>query len=435
MFNHKLAKSICTLCCLYFLQTNFIYAQEKNALPATDTLRLDMKQAEKMFLDNNLQLLAQKYSIDSAKATVITARLFDNPQFGVSTGLYDQATNKFFDMSSNNREISMQLSQLIKTAGKRNKNIQLAKIGATLTEYQFSDLLRTLGYTLRNDFYNIYYLQQTQKVYDIEITALQKTSAAYAEQLPKGNVSEMDLLRIQSQQYTLQAELATLQNNIDDVQSDFKLLLRAKATVYIVPAADVKDDKQPVLSITYQSLVDSAYQNRYDLKIARTAVMYNQQNLALQKALAVPDLNIDLGYDRLGSYVNNYNSIGVDFPLPFFNRNQGNIKQAKLGIQSSQVQVESIQDALESQISNAYLAAVRAEKLLNSFDPKFEGNINYLIGEVTKNFQAHNITLLAFTDFYDSYKQNVVQLNNLRFNRMSQLEQLNFTTGTRIFNK
>ena len=104
-------------------------------------------------------------------------------------------------------------------------------------------------------------------------------------------------------------------------------------------------------------------------------------------------------------------------------------------MQSSQVQLEGARDAVESQISNSYIGAVRAEKLLNSFDTKFEGNINYLIGEVTKNFEKHNISLLEFTDFYDSYKQNVVQLNNLRYSRMSQLEQLNFTTGTRIFNK
>ena len=436
MLNLKLAKSICALCCIYFLQTNITYAQEHRPLPSPDTLRLDLRQAEKMFLENNLQLLAQKYSIDSARAAIITAKLFDNPQFGFSSGLYNPVSNKFFDYSGGNGEVSMQLSQLIKTAGKRNKNIQLAKTGVALTEYQFSDLLRTLEYTLRNDFFNIYYLRETQKVYDAEIGSLQKTSTAYAEQLKKGNVSVMDLVRIQSQQYTLQAELATLQNNIDDVESELKLLLRVKATIYVVPEYAVTEDKQQtVTDISLQSLVDSAYQNRADLKIARTAVTFNQQNLALQKALAVPDLNIDLGYDRLGSYVNNYNSIGIDFPLPFFSRNQGNIKQAKLGIQSSQIQLESAQDAVESQITNSYIGAVRAERLLNSFDPKFAGNINYLIGEVTKNFQAHNISLLEFTDFYDSYKQNVVQLNNLRFNRMSQLEQLNFTTGTRIFNK
>ena len=419
----------------FFILLLTVVSYRSGAQVTQDTLRLTVHEAEEMFIKNNIQLLAQKYSIDSAKAAIITARLFDNPQFGFGTGFYNPATSRFFDATAGGPEVSMQLSQLIKTAGKRNKSIQLAKTGVAITQYQFSDIVRTLGYTLRNDFYNIYYLQQTQKVYDIEITSLQKTNAAYAEQVQKGNVAQMDLLRIQSQQYTLQAELATLQGNIDDVQSEFKLLLRAKPTVYIVPVFEENNNAQSVLNIPYQALVDSAYHNRYDLKIAETNVTFSQQNLALQKALAVPDFNIDLGYDRLGSYVQNYNSVGVDFPLPFFNRNQGNIKQAKLGVQSSQVQLEGARDAVESQISNSYIGAVRAEKLLNSFDTKFEGNINYLIGEVTKNFEKHNISLLEFTDFYDSYKQNVVQLNNLRYSRMSQLEQLNFTTGTRIFNK
>ena len=402
----------------------------------SDTLRLTLHEAEELFIKNNIQLIAQKYSIDSAKANIITAKLFDNPQFSIATGLYNNTDHRFFDNTDNSREISMQYSQLIKTAGKRNKAIQLAKTGVLLSEYQFSDLIRTLSYTLRNDFYNIYYLQQTQKVYDIEINSLHTTDTAYATQLQKGNVSNIDLVRIQSQEYTLQAELVALQNNIDDIQSEFKLLLRAKATVYIVPDAEnMLEDKQSVLDIPYQALVDSAYQNRFDLKIARTTVDMNRQNLALQKAMAVPDLNIDLAYDRYGSYIPDYNSIGIDFPLPFFNRNQGNIKQAKVGILSSQVQLEGVQDAVESQVANSYAGALRAEKLLRSFDPKFEGNINHLISEVTKNFHAHNISLLEFTDFYDSYKQNVVQLNNLRFSRLSQLEQLNYTTGTRIFNK
>lgn len=417
---------------LFFtLISNIIHAQFSQ-----DTLKLTIHQAEELFIKNNLQLLAQKYSIDSAKANIITAKLFDNPQLGIGTGFYDASTSKFFDNTNGNREVYMQLSQLIKTAGKRNKNIQLARTGESITEYQFSDLLRTLEYTLRNDFYNIYYLQQTQKVYDIEIGALQKASTAYSEQVMKGNIAEVDLLRIQSQQYTLQAELVTLQNNIDDVQSEFKLLLRAKATTYIVPVAEMKEEPQQAVSnIPLQSLIDSAYHNRYDLKIANANVTFNQQNLALQKALAVPDFNIDFGYDRLGSYVKDYNNIGVDLPLPFFNRNQGNIKQAKTGVQSSKVQLESMQDAVESQVANAFLGALRAEKLLKSFDPKFEENNSHMVEEVTRNFEKRNISLLQFTDFYDSYKQNVVQLNNLRFNHISQLEQLNFTTGTRIFNR
>ena len=399
-----------------------------------DSLTISLSEAESLFQKNNLQLLAQKFSIDSARANIITAKLYDNPDIGVSTGLYDQDTKKFFDYSYDNREISIQISQLIKTAGKRNKNITIAKTGSVMTEYAFFDLIRTLGYTLRNDFFNIYYLEQTQKAYSTEITSLQQTATAYEEQVKKGNIAQKDLLRIQSQLYTLQAELGALQNTIDDVQSEFKLLIRSKAMTYIVPVKIPEQDVR-LSDIPFTALLDSAYHNRYDLKIAQTNIQLNRQNLALQKALAVPDITLNAGYDRLGSYVKNFNNIGFGFPLPFLNRNQGNIKQAKIGVSSSEVQLQSVQEAIESQVANAYIGAVRAEKLLKSFDPEFEDNFSFLIMEVTKNFAKRNISLLEFIDFYDSYKQNVVQLNSLRFNRASQLEQLNFTTGTQLFNK
>jgi outer membrane protein, heavy metal efflux system len=401
-----------------------------------DTLKLDLKDAEALFLKNNLQLLAQKYSIDSAAAGVITARLYDNPELDFSSGFYQPETKKFFDYSDENREIAVQVSQLIKTAGKRDKGIAVAKTGVTLTKYGFFDLLRTLKYTLHNDFYNIYYLQQTQKVYDTEIRSLQQTANAFSDQVKKGNIAQKDLLRIQSQLYTLQAEMADLQNNIDDVQSEFKLLIRAGSTMYITPVVnDVSDQKTLVGDVPLQTFVDSAYQNRYDLKAAQTNVTLNQQNLSLQRSLAVPDITVNAGYDRLGSYVNNYNSVGIGIPLPVLNRNQGNIKQAKIGIESSKLQLQGTQDAVESEIANAYLGAVRAEKLLNSFDPGFEGDFTHLIGQVTDNFAKRNLSILEFIDFYDSYKQNVVQLNTLRYNRISQLEQLNYTTGTDFFNK
>ena len=88
----------------------------------------------------------------------------------------------------------------------------------------------------------------------------------------------------------------------------------------------------------------------------------------------------------------------------------------------------------ESQVANAYLSAVRSEKLLRSFDPKFAGNITHLIGEVTRNFQAHNISLLEFTDFYDSYKNYILQHNKIINNRLDNFEELNYCIGKNILN-
>lgn len=414
----------------FCLCTHYSFSQAEPEIEK-DTLKLTMGEAEKMFLDNNLDLIAQRFSIDSARATVITAKLYDNPEFDFSNAFYNPENKTFFDS-----ERTLQISQLIKLAGKRNKSINFAKAGIEVAQNQFYDLLRTLRFTLRNDFYNIYYLQQSSKVYQVEISSLQKIVTAFREQLEKGYISQADLLRVQSQLYTLQAEYDNLQISISQVQSEVKSMIRANPASYFEPVSANPDiNNQLVPELNYESLIDSALVNRPDLKALQSGIVQSNVNLSLQKALAVPDLVLSAGYDHRGGYIKNYNGIGISMPLPFFNRNQGNIRNAKIQVDASKTILESETEKVKNDVTANYISALRSEKLLQGFDPKFEGNMKNLIEQVTINFEKKNISILEFLDHYDAYKQNVLQMNQLRFNRMSALEQLNFSIGKVIFNQ
>lgn len=407
-------------------------SQSAQAQTAADTLNITIKQAETQFLKSNLNLIINHYNIDNASAQLITARLFNNPSFSFSNGIY--AT----DISEGPayKEQSLGISQLLTTAGKRNKNIQLAKLGITQSRYQFFDLLRTLKFTLRNDFYTIYYQQQSAKVYNEEISSLSKTLGAYKEQYVKGNIAEKELLRIQAQLYSLQVEYTGLLTGIDTTESQLKLLLRVSPHTTINPIVSADLTGQNVLTtVSYQQLLDSAYANRYDYKLAKVAVDYNSVNLQLQKATAVPDISVSLNYDKLGGYGNNFLGGGLSFDLPFFNRNQGGIKQARIAIDQSKVQLQNQQAQVENDVATNYKMAIAQEKLGNSFDPKFKPEFSHLIGEVYKNYENRNIGLLEFLDYYDTYKTNTLLINNQLLSRVISLEQLNYVTGTPFFNQ
>ncbi|HWZ15555.1 MAG TPA: TolC family protein [Mucilaginibacter sp.] len=396
----------------------------------SDTLKLTIRQAEDRFLKNNLQLMAQRYNIDIAGAQVITARLFTNPDFAINNGI--AGTNESNPMS----EQSASISQLITTAGKRNKNIKLAKIGVEQARYQFFDLLRTLKNTLRIDFFTVYYQRQSAKVYDQEIGSLSKTLTIFKQQYAKGNIAQKEVLRIQSQLYSLQAEYNNLQTGIDTTEKELKIMLRIPAGTAIDP--QVNEDitgKDVLTNVPYQRLLDSALVNRYDLRYSKASVDYNNTNLALQKATAVPDVSLSLNFDKLGSYGHNFLSAGLNVPLPLFNRNQGNIRQANLQVDQSKLQFQNQQNQVVNDVTTSYKIALRLESLYNSFDPQFKQDFTHLIGEVFKNYEKRNISMLEFLDFYDSYKTNTVQLNNLLLNRVTSLEQLNYVTGTPFFNK
>ncbi len=150
----------------------------------SDTLRINLDSAERLFISGNYSLLAQKYNIDAQKALVIQAKLWPNPNLSFDHGpvipFNDPTANPPHSTFFTNSENAASLSQLILLAGKRNKQIKLAEANAILSEYQFFDLLRTLKYTLRTDFFNIYYLQESAKVYEVEIRALMQIVNAFA---------------------------------------------------------------------------------------------------------------------------------------------------------------------------------------------------------------------------------------------------------------
>ena len=413
------------------LNTSHLQAQSQPA----DTLKLTVKEAEERFIKKNLQLIVAHYNIDNAQAQVITTRLFPNPDLNISNVLYNKDTKKVLDFSRGGGEYTVGLSQLFTTAGKRNKNIKLAQLSVELARDQFFDLLRTLKLTVRDDFFTIYFQQESAKVYDQEISSLNNILIAYKEQYAKGTIAEKEVLRIQSQLYSLQAELASLLVNIASTQAQLNLLIGMSPSTILNPVYNYDLDGKKVLSaIPYRKLLDSAYVNRYDLQAARSTIDYNNLNLRLQKSIAVPDFTVGLSYDKQASYIKDYTGVSIDFPLPFFNRNQGGIKQARIAIDQGKVQLENQQNQVESDVASNYTIALQYENTYNSFDQKFKGDFTHLIGEVFINYKKRNISLLEFLDFYDSYKVNAVQLNSVQLNRVTSLEQLNFVTGTPFFN-
>ncbi len=424
----------CFLC--FTASAGFAFNEPKNRdNPAADTISLTLSQAEQIFLDSNFVLLSQRYNIDVQKAYAIQAKLWPNPNFSVGHTLYSGQLKQFFPLGIND-ETTANLSQLILLAGKRNKQIKVAQAGVKLAEYQFFDLLRTMKYMLRSNFFTIYFLQQSARAYNLEISSLQQVVTAFNEQEGKGYISEKEVVRIKAQLYSLQSEYNDLVNEINDNESEMRLLLQTKQYVYIKPLVD--SNKIATLSpemYSLKMLLDSAYENRTDLLIAKANTNINQLNYTYQKSLATPDLSLNLAYDEQGSFLTNFYSIGAAIDLPFFNRNQGNIKAAKTSIDIAKIMQTAAEDTVKENVTRSLEKAFAQEKLYRNIDSGFIHDFQNLMQGVLVNYEKRNISLLDFLDFYESYKQNILQQNNIQYNRVQAFEDLNYYTGTNFFNE
>lgn len=408
---------------LLFTLPSFLHAQ--------DTLYVNIEKADSLFLANNLALLAEKYQIDMAKSAEVQTKLWNNPNLSIDFSAYNKSKG-LLDVGKNGQK-AIVLQQLITTAGKRNKQLAIDQESTRQSEYQFFDLVRTLKFELREVFFESYFLSKTIALYNLQINALQTTVSSFEKEYTRNNISLMEVVRLKALLFQLSNDRATLQFEINKNQKNLRMMLHtALPVVPIVREIDIA--KYQFRTQTSETLKNKAFQSRADLKIAQSVLKQAELNHTLQKALAVPNLQIGASYDQASNYVNQYFGLTASIDIPLFNRNQGNIRTAKSSIRYAKVNEQQITNSIVNEVDATLQKVMLADKAYNNVENQFTKELKKLNQGIYDNFQKRNITLLEFIDFIETYNESTKAFNRLQADRIKVYEELNFVVGEELFN-
>ncbi len=403
------------------------------AAAATDTVRLTLPDAEQRFFQNNLAVLAQQYNVTVAQAQAIQARIIDNPTVTLEQNAINKNINRDHFEGHGPGEVVVQVQQLFSIAGRRKAAGRVAQQNAVVEQYNLQDLLRTLRYQLRTTYYDVFFKQQTLKAYSTEITSLTRTVGLYQTQFEKGNIALKEVIRLRAFLFTLQSERQAILNDVAAEQTDLHVLLRDASGAQYVPVVDLGRTRDLNLKgYSEQQLADTALVLRTDLNARRATLEQQNLNLRLQQKLAAPDLAVGYTYDKAGSYINNYHAVTLGVAVPIFNRNQGNIQAAHAQIAGSKLLVDQQQLVVQSEVHQAYQLAARSDELFQNTDRDTAPFARLMVG-IEQSYAKRILSVVEYLDFFESYKNNLVQLNTLRANRIRAFEQLNFAVGKPVF--
>ncbi len=422
---------------IYLLMWSLSTLARTAAFSQPDTIRITLQEAEQRFLRSNLQLIAARYNIDAAMAAVTQAKLWSNPNIQIEQNVYNQFTRRYFDFTKDgNTEV--QLQQLFLLAGKRDKQITLAEINARRTEHGFYDLLRAIRLELRSDMYDLYFLQRSISFYDESSRVIRNTVASVEHVYEKRSVLLADVLRLKALLFSLDNERLGLMNQIADIEGDLHILLHdtTRTVEYYVPVIREESlDSVVVDSLALTHLIAIAKEQRPDFRIADANVRFEETNLSLQRAMAVPDVTLGGRWSRAGSYIPDYFAVTVGVDLPLFNRNQGNILVSEKTLEVNRALRENAERTVEREVTVSFQKALQTDRLYRSFDRKFPGDYRTLVDGMVQNYLKRNMTIIEFTDFYESYRTAMLQINQLQDDRADAFETLNYATGSDLYNQ
>jgi cobalt-zinc-cadmium efflux system outer membrane protein len=406
-----------------------LLAQTPLAVP--DSVRVTLDQLETRFLRENLQLLAAKFTVSAAAAAIEQAKRWSNPNISIEQNVFNPSTGAVFDFT-NTGNTEVQVLQLFLLAGKRQKQVELATINRAASEYALEGLLRSLRYELRGDFYDLYYLQRRVEFDDRAIADVRGTVAAAEQMYQSRSILLSEVVRLRSLLFAIQAERLGYLSQIADLQGSLRVLLRDEGTPqhYYVPEFDARRlDSVRVDTIAVEALIARARETRPEVRLADAAVRFEETNLSLQRALRVPDVSLGGRYSRAGSYLPEYFALVVAVDLPLLNRNQGNIKVSEYTLAANRRLAEAARGRVEREVLTAFRKAADADAVFHGTDRRFTDEYERLVAGTSANYRQRNISIIQYTDFFDSYRLTMQQLNQLANARVDAMEALNFAVG------
>jgi outer membrane protein, heavy metal efflux system len=398
-------------------------------------MRMDIRTVEKRFIEQNLDLLIAKTNIDQSKAILLQSRLFDNPELTTDRTLYDPAAKKLmpFKFSDPSTQLNIQINQLISTAGKHFKQIQINKQGVQLTEYQYFDVLRALRYDLRDNFYDLYQQYRKMEVLQEGIRELARLIDATQVQVDKGFIARKELIRLQSLMLQYMSSQTDMLNQISTNQADLKRLLNYRGNEVIIPTvADATVLPAKIAALTFDSIQATAFANRYDMLGAKLNTSISRNSITLERMRAVPNINLGLEYDHIGTLNAGYYGILFGMPLPVFNRNQGNIKLAKATLKQSEYQEQSKELEIHNALQEKYAQLLHQRDLYQSIEKKYLQSFDDIYHNIYDSYRNRTIGIMEFLDYFDSYKDTRYNLIEVESNLRRQAEKLNLETGKDI---
>ena len=387
-------------------------------------VRLSLDDALERFAACNLSLIAERYHVDMAEAQVTQAKLFENPVVSFEQNVYNRNNGKYFDLGKEGEAV-VEIEQLIYIAGQRNKRVRLEKLNKEMAVYQFEEVIRTLRGELKEKFVDLYYTRKSLSVYDREIGYLSTVLDVYKEQNAKGNVSLLEKSRIQALLLSLKQERNGISNEAVALEGDLRLLLGLKREEVPEPLFDesaldrIELEKLPLAELSARMA------GRPDLKQAEAGI----RDVRLQRSLAFPEVSLKGAYDRAGNFCNNYFAIGLSVSVPLFNRNQGNIKSARLSVLRNNTLAEQARRQADNELFACYTKLAKALELYRSSDYELERDFDRIIEGVNAGFRKRNISLLEFIDYYEAYKETCLQLYEMKRDVVMAAEGLNTIVG------
>lgn len=256
---------------------------------------------------------------------------------------------------ADNYNVTLLVHQTLYDFGKRNAQVQYAE--------SFLNSIKDRQDLIKNDlsnqavrvFYAIIFLENSIAVKDSQFAALQEHLNVTNLKIKNGTATDYDALSTKTKMAEIENEKSSLLNEKSRQEYYLKELIGydRNKNILITGQFDLPD-----YNVDPDSLITTAFNQRFELKIAYDAINTGNMQKEMVKQSDKPVLNADLGYGFKNGYEPNINvlrgnwfaSVSVDVPIFNGNLTDNRVNEANANIDAADKNVTQLKNSISTEV-------------------------------------------------------------------------------------
>jgi len=309
--------------------------------------QLTMASAMALALKKNPSLAGFSAEIRARDAAALQAGLLPNPELGVEM---ENFGGKDALEGVDGAETTMAFSQLVELGGKRGNRRKVATLDKTLAEWDYqSKKLDVLAATAKA-FVEVLIAQEQVALNGDLLKLAEQTTTAVSEKVDAGKVSPVEKSRAQ-------IELAAARTEANKAVRELEAARRRLAGFWGGERVDfgrAVGQLGDISTLPDEESLKAFLGNNPDMARWAAELERSEAALNLARSEAVPDLTLSAGVRNFQETDDNAFVVGVSIPIPFFNRNQGGVSEARARVDKAQSEQRAAKVGLVTGLSDTW---------------------------------------------------------------------------------
>lgn len=381
------------------------------------------QEAVQTAIADNCELAAARVRVEEARARLIQAGLWPNPELELE-GRSDRAFN-----NEGERDFAVGVSQPFSVSGRLAAQKGVASVGVEHTIAEIADLERRIVGKVRQAFTEVLAVEEQIKLQQFLLGLNEDLLKATKAAFKRGQVSEKDVNAIQIVLQQTRQRQQVLETQRRSRLLELNKLMGRPAEREFVVAGELQF--QPLTNLNAFTL-ENALARRPDYAAAELDVTAARSEQRLAKSEQFEDWRIGAAYQREQSVVDGappqsaaqFIGLKLSIPLPVFDRQQGRIGETLALKARAQRTVEALKLQIAQELADAQQRVRTFAPLLESYTPDIlnlaEANVKLVengyrqgltsIVEVIQSRQQFAELKSGYIDILRDYQNAVIEL-------------------------